>query len=79
MPPAENGPVEDPLHLRCLKCGSDWLVRSRRRWWERVFPYLSYWRPYRCRGCGMRGWHRIIEDHGSGNDETSGAASLLFR
>ena len=69
--------IEDEQDLRCLKCGSGWMARSRRRWWERLFRSLSYWRPYRCHGCGVRSWYRI----GKPDDEpqTGGIASFLIR
>ncbi len=50
---------DDHPHPHCRKCGSEWLVRSRRRWWERLIRRLNYSRPYRCRGCGARSWFPI--------------------
>jgi len=64
--------------LFCAKCGSEWLVRSRRHWWERALPFLKNLRPYRCHGCGARRWLRVAKHAGSDNvgPETP---SLLFR
>jgi hypothetical protein len=46
--------------MRCPHCSSRDLRRSRTRWWERPFRYLSPLVPYRCWNCHWRGWRREI-------------------
>ena len=44
----------------CPKCRSENLVRSRcKTRWERWRKQITGKRPYRCRTCGWRGWHRV--------------------
>jgi hypothetical protein len=41
----------------CPLCKSDNIQRSRSRsWWEQLRKEITNKRPYRCRGCGWRGW-----------------------
>lgn len=42
---------------QCPTCQSDDIQRSRSRsWWEQWRKEITNKRPYRCRGCGWRGW-----------------------
>jgi hypothetical protein len=71
-------PSDDSPNKRCQRCGSEWLVRSRRRWWERLLlPRLKSSRPFRCRGCGTRKWFHVSTPRATGKNETF--ESLLFR
>jgi hypothetical protein len=70
-------PSDDSSQLRCQRCGSAWLMRSRRRWWERLLPRLSSSRPFRCHGCGTRNWFQMSAPDTTAKTETF--ESLLFR
>ena len=45
--------MSEDHHLRCTKCGSAFMRRSRTRFWQRPLRLLLL-RPYRCRECGHR-------------------------
>jgi len=42
--------------LRCPRCQSGHVHRSRVRWYERPVKLATSRRPYRCHACGWRGW-----------------------
>jgi hypothetical protein len=51
--------------LRCPRCQSAHVHRSRLRLYERPFKLVTSRRPHRCHDCGWRGWgvHEPLEEY----------------
>jgi hypothetical protein len=40
----------------CPSCGSDYVKRSRARWYDYLWQWTTKRRPYRCLSCSRRFW-----------------------
>ena len=61
MASARDVQVVNGAMMKCPKCGSAYVRRSRIRWWERPFLRYSPKTPHRCEECAWRGL--LVHEH----------------